>query len=96
MPNEFDVQKSSGVYDQLLTLPFYSKYVPNKMSKQSVKYDLWGRQTLQFNTTCKYTIEQALSSLRNFEGVTETISHFKDHYIKAFVFFGLTLIMIIF
>ena len=64
MPNEYDTQVNSGVYDTLSSLPYFDNYFPDpETSKSNVFYELWGRPTLEYKPTCDLTISSAISVL---------------------------------
>ena len=64
LPNQYDIEKESGVFDTLKSLPAYSSYVPNaKRRKEGYSYDLWARPTLQYDANCATPINKAISML---------------------------------
>ena len=64
MPNQYDIEKESGVYNTLESLPAYTHYVPNaKKKKEEYSYDLWARPTLRYDANCATPIDKAISML---------------------------------
>ena len=54
LPNEYQIEDESGVYDTLTSLPLYSELVPSaKKNKKTYLYDLYARPTLAFDPMCQ-------------------------------------------
>ena len=50
------MEQDSGVFDELLSLPLYKKFIPYaKEAKQFVTVDFWTRQTLEWKLSCEQT-----------------------------------------
>ena len=69
LPNEYEVQKVSGVYDTLTGMPSYYTYVPEPRElKSTLYYDMWTRTTLDFEVGCSYgEVSDAVSVLQDME-----------------------------
>lgn len=49
-PTEFEIQKASGVYDQLITMPYYSNYISNPQeAKSNLEYDFLYRPMIFYD-----------------------------------------------
>ena len=64
MPNEYTIETASGVYATLSAMPNFARYVPNaEETKSALKYQFWGRTTLQYSPSCEKSIIDAVDVL---------------------------------
>ena len=71
VPNEYEIQKLSGVWDTLMSMPHEIDYQTNaKSAKENTYYYLYTRPTIEFVKnywTCEKPISEAIEVLQNLE-----------------------------